>query len=72
MKALKKAIKIVGSQAELARQVGVSPQFMNQIISGGRPVPSAMCKKIKKATDGKVMEWDLLPEVFDKPAQQCA
>jgi DNA-binding transcriptional regulator YdaS (Cro superfamily) len=71
-KAINKAIKIVGSQAELARKLEVSPQFINQVYKEGRPLPSTLCKKIKVATGGKVMEWELRPDVFDQPQLERA
>ena len=67
MKAIKKAIDIAGSQSELARQMGVTPQFIHQVYKKGTPLPSVHCKTIKKITNGQVMEWELRPDVFDPP-----
>ena len=67
MKAMKKVLAIIGSQAELARQLDVSPQFINQVYKEGRPMPSIHCRKIKYITNGAVMEWELRPDVFDPP-----
>jgi DNA-binding transcriptional regulator YdaS (Cro superfamily) len=67
MKAIKKVLGIIGSQAELARQLNVSPQFINQVCKEGRPMPSIHCRKIKHLTQGRVMEWELRPDVFDPP-----
>lgn len=67
MKALKKAIEIAGSQTELAKQMGVTPQFIHQVYRKNTPLPPIHCKKIKNITDGRVMEWELRPDIFDPP-----
>lgn len=57
------ACKIVGSQARLAKLIGVSPSAVNQWISGVRPVPAERCPAIERATNGDVRCEDLRPDV---------
>ena len=57
------AADIVGSQAELARVIGVSGPTVNQWASGHRPVPAERCPQIEKATGGVVRCEMLRPDV---------
>ena len=63
-----KAIEIIGSQAELARQIGMTRQFMSQIVLGKRPLPAKFAVRIETATGGAVTKEALCPEVFDQDA----
>lgn len=70
MTALDRAIEACGSQAELARRIGLAQQYVNnwKTRSSGR-VPGEHCIKIEQATEGKVTRYDLRPDVFGVPAQ---
>lgn len=56
------ACEILGSQAALARTVGVTPPFVSQWITGDRAVPVRFCTIIEQATGGKVTRKDLRPD----------
>lgn len=59
--AVTEAARIVGSKAELARRLKVSPPTINQWCRGSRPVPAARAMAIEKLTSGKVLKSDLCP-----------
>lgn len=63
---IEEACEIVGSQAELARIMGVTPAMVNQLIKGHRPVPIEHCLAIERATDGRVTRQALRPDDFLK------
>jgi DNA-binding transcriptional regulator YdaS (Cro superfamily) len=59
--AAQKAAQILGSQAELARQLQIRTPTVNQWCSGGRPIPAARALQIESATGGKVRRQELCP-----------
>lgn len=61
MNAIRKACDLVGSQAALAKLLGVTPASVNQWVSGIRPVPTSKCSSIERATGGAVTRRDLRP-----------
>ena len=64
-KALKRAIKIVGGQAELARRIGSKQQTVwNWLHRNDSGVPAEFVSKIEIATGGKVTRHQLRPDVF--------
>lgn len=63
---IEEACEIVGSQAELARIMGVTPAMVNQLIKGHRPVPIEHCLAIERATNGQVTRQALRPDDFLK------
>ena len=63
-KQIKRAVEVVGSQTELAKQIGVTPQFVYQIVKGLRPVPATLVLKIEAATGGTVSRYELRPDIF--------
>lgn len=58
------ACELVGSQAELARIMQVSPAMVNQLVKGARPVPLEHCMAIEKATTGRITRQALRPNDF--------
>jgi len=60
--ALSKAIKIVGSQAELARLVGVRPQQIGKWLKND--VPPRRVLLVEAATEGRVMRHELRPDIY--------
>lgn len=64
MEPVRKAVKIVGTQARLAALVGVTPQFVHQWVCGKRPVPANLCGRIERATEGRVTRAQLRPDIF--------
>lgn len=63
--AMLRAANLVGGQAELARRIGKSPGFVNQMVKGVRPIPATLCLAVERATDGGVTRLELRPDVFD-------
>lgn len=63
MHPIKKACEIVGSQRKLADQLGVSPGFVSQWITGVRQVPADYCPTIERLTSGAVKCEDMCPGV---------
>jgi hypothetical protein len=47
-------VQVAGSQREFARQLGVSPQYLNDILQGYRPAGSSQ----------KVLDWFKLEKVI--------
>jgi DNA-binding transcriptional regulator YdaS (Cro superfamily) len=62
MEALKHAQHILGSQAALARAVGLAPQVVSNWQRRGN-IPAEYCPAIEKATRGTVRCEDLRPDV---------
>lgn len=60
------ACELIGSQAELARSLKVTPPTVNQWIKGIRPIPLITCVVIENITDGKVTRQELRPNDFWK------
>lgn len=61
-----RACEIVGSQAEMARILNISPGMVNQVVQGKRPVPAEHCQAIQAATGGAITCRDLLPNDWQK------
>lgn len=63
MDALGKAISRFGTQAKLAKAIGVTPMAVTNWKKRGS-VPVDQCGKIEVATGGKVKRRDLRPDIF--------
>ena len=63
---IEEACDIVGSQAEMARILDVSPAMVNQLVKGLRPVPIEHCLTVERATKGRVTRKALRPKDFDR------
>lgn len=68
MNALRHAIALVGSQAKLARAVGVTPMAISQWKK--RQVPPEHCLQITRITNGAIRCEDLRPDL-DWAAIRC-
>lgn len=64
MTPIEKAVAVCGSQAELARRIGVTTVFAHQMVRGIKKIPPGLCRKIEHATDGQVTAEALRPDVF--------
>jgi DNA-binding transcriptional regulator YdaS (Cro superfamily) len=61
---LKRAAQVVGSAAALARAIGVTPQFMSEMMKeGGRPMPVKYMPGVEFVTGGQVPCEELGPAV---------
>jgi hypothetical protein len=66
---LRKAVRAEGSQAEVARKLGVSPSTVSQILSNRYPAnPEAMESKVMAIYGGKIMEQVKVPDGFKMDA----
>jgi len=66
IEAVQAAARILGSQAALARALGVTPvtvgQWLKPDLSTGRGVPPKQCVRIEQLTAGQVSRRDLRPD----------
>ena len=62
-KTIETAVTAVGSQAELARLIGVSPAFVGKMVKTG-VVPASRCRLIESVTKGVVTAEQLRPDIF--------
>jgi DNA-binding transcriptional regulator YdaS (Cro superfamily) len=67
---LEKAIDAVGSQAELAKALGVKPQHVWNWLHRDNKVPAEQVIAIETATEGKVSRHELRPDLY--PNEQAA
>ena len=77
--AINRACEIIGSQAILAKMLGVHASLPSQWVNGHRPIPAERCIEIERATNGAVRCEDLRPDVdwaylrgTDCPMQKAA
>jgi DNA-binding transcriptional regulator YdaS (Cro superfamily) len=63
MKAIDKAIEVIGGKSSLARAIGVTPQMVSQWarVEKPKPIPVTRCIAIEQATGGAVTRKDLRP-----------
>lgn len=61
---LVKAVEASGGRSNLAKALGVSTVFINDMIHGKKPVPASRCIAIERVTDGAVTRYELRPDVF--------
>ena len=54
----------MGSQAELARTLGVSCGTVNQWVKGSRPIPANRAVAIERATGGLVTRQEMFPDTW--------
>jgi DNA-binding transcriptional regulator YdaS (Cro superfamily) len=62
-----RAVAAFDSQAAFAKAVGVHPSFVSQWVTGRRPVPAKLCKRIEDEVariGGSVTRFELCPDVF--------
>jgi len=63
MSALREVIRILGSQAELARRVGVSLQAVHQWVKADS-VPAHRVILVETICEGVVTRYQLRPDIF--------
>lgn len=72
MSHIRRAIDILGSQAELARACGQPPQAVTRWLKT-ELVPAKHCAAIERATAGQVTCRELRPDIFTTtPSQEAA
>lgn len=67
--AIHRAVRLMGSQLNLARQLQVTPVTVNQWLrpagaKNARPIPPKQCVRIEQVTGGAVTRKDLRPDDF--------
>lgn len=55
------AAKLIGTKAEMARQLDVKPPTVSQWCSGERPIPAARAVQIETLTQGQIKRESLCP-----------
>lgn len=63
MKAIERAVELVGGQQALAMKCGVRYQAVQKWIRGNR-VPAERVLAIETATDGQVSRYELRPDLY--------
>ncbi|EMO9020184.1 TPA: transcriptional regulator [Raoultella ornithinolytica] len=63
LEAIREACRIVGGQAALSRNLGVTSPTVNQWTKGTRQIPAKRCLGIEKATGGTVTCEELRPDI---------
>lgn len=69
---LARAIKVVGSQAELARRCKCAQQHISKLLNREVSISAEIAKAIDVATDGAVPCWLLRPDLWDAPQKEEA
>lgn len=64
-KGLTRAIRLLGSQAELARQLGITPVAVSSWVNGYWPMSPHHAIAIEKATGGAVSRGELRPDLWE-------
>lgn len=65
IKALEKAITLIGNQTKLANAIGVKQQSVNKWLRSG--VPPRRVLAIEEATSGRVTRYELSPDLYPAP-----
>lgn len=71
-RAIKKAVKLAGGQAKLAKAIGVSQAAVSKWCLGKNPVGVDYCEAIAKHVGNKVRPRDLRPDMARLFAAQPA
>jgi DNA-binding transcriptional regulator YdaS (Cro superfamily) len=72
IEALRQAKVILGSQAAVARIVGVEQPSVHYILAKAEKVPAEWCIPIEKATDGQITRHQLRPDLYPQESQEAA
>ena len=63
---VRRAVEIVGSQAALARQIGLSQPSVHDLCNGAKSIRAEIALAIEKATDGQVTRSQLRPDLWPR------
>ena len=53
-----------GAKTEMARYLGITPEWMSKMIRGDAIISAALAKKVEEATQGLVTRKELRPDLF--------
>lgn len=65
---IEQAIKAVGTQAELAKRIGLTQQGISYLLNGAARVSGETAVAIHRATKGRVSKKALRPDLFGRAA----
>lgn len=65
---IRKAIERAGSQAELARRLGLSQQGVSYLLNRAPRVSGEIAVALDKFTGGEIRKEDLRPDIFGSPS----
>lgn len=65
-KPIAKAVRIVGSQAELARLCQTSQPRIWQCLHRNKVLPAELVLVVERATQGKVSRYELRPDLYQE------
>lgn len=69
--AIRKAVRLAGSQSALARKLGLSPQAVQKWCSTGE-VPDRKVLGVEAAVSGAVSRHELRPDLYPEPVSRRA
>ena len=67
---VRRAVEIVGGQAELARRIGMSQPSVHDLCHRTKRIRADVALQIEAATNGQVSRSDLLPTVWPPAAPE--
>lgn len=70
MSAISKAIRLAGSQTQLAKKLNVTPQAVQRWVSSDE-IPLSRVVQIEAALNGEITREELRPDVFRLSADQA-
>lgn len=66
---IKRAARLIGSKAALARAINTTPQTVQHWLQGhSKELPAWAAVRIDSATEGKIKKHELRPDLFDEAA----
>ncbi len=66
---IQEAIRLVGSQAALARHCDCAQQTISKMLLRQISIAPILAKKIDEVTNGKVPRWQLRPDLWEAPSE---
>ena len=70
-RALDRVIAIIGSQSQLARDIGVKPQAVQQWVAAGE-VPTKRVLACEALTNAQVTRYELRPDIYGASPDEAA
>ncbi|PIU08182.1 MULTISPECIES: YdaS family helix-turn-helix protein [unclassified Methylobacterium] len=66
---IREAVKLVGSQARLARALGISQPRVNQLARRTSCCSAEVAIAVERATQGAIPRWKLRPDLWKSATQ---
>ncbi|WP_210173140.1 transcriptional regulator [Methylobacterium hispanicum] len=64
---IRRAVRIAGSQARLARALAISQPRVSQLCKQVEQCSAEIAVAIEQATAGEIPRWHMRPDLFDMP-----